>query len=270
VIRIIQNILRFISFSSFPIAAAALMMSIAYSTLLNEEVYFERALINGLATFIIYNLVQIIPFFYKEQVSQKALWFKKHLKVLIVLIFIALILLLPLVLRLNFFDLLNYLHLGGLCLLYEGPMKYTLRKLPYTKALVISYIWSMIIIMPQFYDNIYLPNFLYFLEFFFYIFALSLAFDYRDRLNDHSENIKTFVNIISAKQAKLLVITLYIISGLILIYLVGINIFSILSFLIHIIVLLLMNEKRGQLYYLLGIDGLMIIKSVLMLYSIIE
>lgn len=254
--------MQFIGYSSIPIALFAGVISLFYGKLLSESLDLIRFTLNTTATFIIYNLVQIIPIYTQKESSQKREWFKQHLTFLYVFFIICSIIILLTLRYLNFFDFLNYVHLAGLCLLYEGPFKYNLRKVPYLKSVLISYVWTMAIVAPYFYDNYNVPSFWWIAEFFIYIFSLCLAFDLRDRISDVKENIKTIVNKISFQNAKFLIYGLYLLSLIILISLIGFKLGIFIYFTIHTFILTNINENRKDLYYLFAVDGLIFFKAL--------
>lgn len=254
--------MQFIGYSSIPIALFAGVITLFYGQLLSESLDLIRFILNTTATFIIYNLVQIIPIYTQKESSQKREWFKQHLKTLYVLLALCSIIILFLLKYLNFFDFLNYAHLAGLCLLYEGPFKYNLRKIPYFKSILISYVWTMAIVAPYFYDNYLIPSPWWLAEFFIYIFSLCLAFDLRDRVSDIKENIKTVVNKINFQKAKYLIYGLYLLSLIILISLIGFRPGIFIYFTIHTFILTNINENRKDFYYLFAIDGLIFFKAL--------
>lgn len=254
--------MQFIGYSSIPIALFAGVISLYYGLVLSESLDLIRFTLNTCATFIIYNLVQIIPIYTQKESSQKREWFIRHLKTLYVLLVFCSIIILLLLKDLNFFDILNYVHLAGLCFLYEGPFKYNLRKIPYLKSILISYVWTMAIVTPYFYDNYIIPSPWWLAEFFIYMLSLCLAFDLRDRISDIRENIKTIVNKISFHKAKYLVYGLYLLSLIILISLIGFKTGIFIYFIIHTLILTNINENRKDLYYLFAIDGLIFFKAV--------
>jgi 4-hydroxybenzoate polyprenyltransferase len=258
--------MQFLTNSSILIAFFAGAITLFYSQLLSGSLDLIRFVLNTCATFIIYNLVQIIPIYTHQETSKRREWFKRNLKVLYFLLFVAALSIIGLLRYLDFYDILNYTHLIIICLIYEGPFKFSLRKIPYFKSILISYVWTLAIVAPHYYDNYIIPSPWWILEFFLYIFALCLAFDLRDRVCDVKENIKTIVNKISFYQAKYLIYSLYLLSLVILIALIGPTSGVFIYFVIHTLILTNINENKKDKFYLWAIDGLILIKSIVLWY----
>jgi hypothetical protein len=256
--------MQFLSYSSLPIALFAGAITLFYGQLLSESLDLIRALLNTLGTFIIYNLVQIIPIYTSPYQSYRKDWFKRNLKFIFPLLALASITIIGLLKYINLYDFLNYAHLALLCMFYEGPFKYNFRKIPYIKSILIAYVWTMAVVAPHYYDNFITPSLWYLVEFYLYLLALCLAFDMRDRRVDIVEGVKTFVNRVPYVYAKILIMGVFVLSSIILTLLMGFKWSLPLYVFIHLGILYAVNPKRHDYFYLWAVDGLIFIKSLML------
>lgn len=170
--------------------------------------------------------------------------------------------------KFNLFSFLIFLHLAVLLFFYQLPKKfYSLRKIPYLKAFLISYIWAFLIcliaIMPENFNQLSQKNHIeVFLEIYFFILGLTLLFDFRDKDDDLSNNIKTFANtkLANGNMIKVLSIVSFALSFIF----YDINLFiNYLPFVaLYLLVLVKLNSARKDLYYLAIVDSLMIAKGL--------
>jgi len=92
--------------------------------------------------------------------------------------------------------------------------------------------------------------------------ALTLPFDYRDQIQDKQEKIQTLPNIIGQKNTKYLILILY--TGLIASFLFNPTYLTQLPiYCLGFILTLFLDQKRGEFYYCLGIEGLLLLKMLI-------
>ena len=253
-----------LSESSLPIALSAFGITLYYSEMLTQNIDFIRGTINFCATFFIYNFAILSP---KLVHNPKA--FREN-KYQVSIGIISLFTLIPLIYCIQFIgilDLINYSHLFVLSLLYELPRKLKLRRLPYLKPFLISYIWTMAVVFPYYYDNIIVPSNIFIVEFFLFMLMLCLIFDFRDREIDTKENIKTFANMMEFKSFKRLTYALFTVSTFLTLFVfckTPLYLFNLIAIFMTIYKL---DHKKGYLYYLLIVDGLIFLRSLSLLYS---
>lgn len=257
-------ILQLFARSSLPIALAALSITLFYSQILTENIDLLKALFNFSATFIIYNFALYKKVFIQDPKAFLSSYFHRTL------LFIAFLCLIIMALVIKYFgalDLINYTHLFFLSLFYDAFEGVRLRKLPYFKPFLISYIWMMSILGTYYYDNIIVPSPVFAIEFFLFIFSLCLMFDYRDRKLDEADGIKNIVNKLSLKQFKVLLLIFFILSSVFSLCYFCFSYFLVLNLIAHLALIYFLNDKREALYYLLGVDGLIILRGLLFFYS---
>lgn len=246
-----------LSESSLPIAISAFGITIFYSEMLAQNSDILRALLNFCSTFFMYNLAILTP----KLLANQAEFFKSkyHLSLSLAALFV----LLPLIYCLRYLgalDIINYSHLFILSLLYELPGKYKLRSIAFFKPFLISYIWTMSVVAPYYYDNIISPSPIFIIEFFVFMMLLCLIFDYRDIETDEKEGIKTFANQIGLKGFKVILYTLFSLSTLLTLFVFCKTVFFILNIIAIFLVILKLDKNKSYFFYLIVVDGLILLR----------
>lgn len=254
--------LRPFVFSSLYIAIGAVSLSLFYQFTANS-IHVPRTLIIGLATFMAYNIVQIMPLFKRSPISERGQWIFRHRKPLWTCIGICLLLITVLSQFLILEDIVNFAHLLLLSLLYEGTVtKKGLRSIPFLKPFLISYVWAMSCAFPVFgfYANLAT------VECFFFIFSLCLLFDLRDIQDDSRQGIKTFATSYGTGVTKVLSTSSFLIALLLVLS------FSSVSYILlgvfssaGILAIYKSAKNTSDLYYLYVVDGLILTKLFLLL-----
>jgi 4-hydroxybenzoate polyprenyltransferase len=157
--------------------------------------------------------------------------------------------------------------------------KFNLRNTGWMKSFVIGFVWGgLVTIYPiMFYDMVHnipykigLTNFLLFSKNFMFITVLCIMFDIKDYATDYNRNLKTFVVRVGLRKTIFYIIIPLTIIGLItfLIYATSLNfpflriLINVIPFILLIIVAYSMHQRKGILYYLAIIDGLMLVKAI--------
>jgi len=170
----------------------------------------------------------------------------------------------------SFRSLLFISHLGIISILYVLPVKYenryySLRMIPLAKIFFLSYVWASMTVIVPFFDQGGLGDIKViqlFLERFMFVFALTIPFDVRDLLRDKKEALKTLpmsIGICRSLQ----------ISRVFLIFFVGISFITdgisyvsltrIICAVIGFVLLDKISLKNKENFYLIGLDGLLIL-----------
>jgi len=129
------------------------------------------------------------------------------------------------------------------------------------KIILIALSWAAVTVLIPAYlneDSSANDTWVLFILNFIYIFALVIPFDIRDLDFDESEK-KTIPQLIGMKAAKYTAIILLIICGGLSFVLLKEAIFLVPVYLVSIIVLFQVNDKRKELFYACGIDGLILL-----------
>jgi 4-hydroxybenzoate polyprenyltransferase len=175
---------------------------------------------------------------------------------------------------------LFFVHLAVISLAYYfsfeiGSAKFTpLRKIPLLKAFVISYVWAgSSVLLPALRNSISIVSsevLQIFIERYFFLFALAIMFDIRDLSADH-KNIRTIPGLVGSFKTKVLSFLLLFVAT-ILVLLDYKNPYLICAFVISFLVAAFFIYKAktdsGEYYFLLLVDGSMILQFLLVLLSL--
>ncbi|MBX9853751.1 MAG: hypothetical protein K2X86_18560 [Cytophagaceae bacterium] len=178
----------------------------------------------------------------------------------------------------SLYEILYLFHLGIISILYVVPLKFnkidlnfSLRKVPLTKIFLLAYVWASV--------TAYFPcmilgetdfsSFSLFLERFFFILALAIPFDIRDYRSDKENKLLTIPTIFGVQWSKTL-------SGIFFGFFICLSTFRhgldfitlsrIVSSVLAFILILKINEKVRESYYLFCIDGIMIIHFIFLVF----
>jgi 4-hydroxybenzoate polyprenyltransferase len=162
----------------------------------------------------------------------------------------------------TFYELLYFSPLLAITLFYAVKVfSLSLRDIPFMKIILIALSWAAVTVLIPAYlneDSSANDTWVLFILNFIYIFALVIPFDIRDLDFDESEK-KTIPQLIGMKAAKYTAIILLIICGGLSFVLLKEAIFLVPVYLVSIIVLFQVNDKRKELFYACGIDGLILL-----------
>jgi hypothetical protein len=162
----------------------------------------------------------------------------------------------------SFYELLYFSPLIVIALFYSVEMfSKSLRDIPFIKIILIAFSWAAVTVLIPAYINeefsaydtwsLFIINFIY-------IFALVIPFDIRDLNYDEPEK-KTIPQLIGMKAAKHTAIILLNICGLLSFALLKEAVFLVPVYVVSIIVLFQIDDKRKELFYACGIDGLILL-----------
>jgi len=267
----ISRSLQILTYSSLFISLCTSMFFQFYAKCQGRNFTWKESLFIFLATFISYSFVQVANSSFKEMSFDRPKFLLKHRKLFLKLLVLASFLLLALTFQLSISSLILLSHLGVLVLLYETLFfkNIGLRKVPFLKPFIISYIWAMAIAVFEpkgFHLSFTSLSFLSFIDCFLFIFSLTILFDLRDTQRDLSSGLKTF----STQFSRRFVLTFSFFLFFLSLYTHSLLRGAIHNSLITIIILLvsflslLPRLKSGahDYYFLIGIDGLILIKSI--------
>lgn len=261
----------FFSYSSLFISICALSLAFFYSTSFEIETNIYRYIVIFCGTLASYTGVQLIPINKNKANSARSLWIKENKIILYSLILASIFAIIASLKHLESFDLLNFAHLFIIVLFYEKIFlnEKELRKIPYLKPFIISYVWACVCTAPQIILTINEPNYLIWGECFLFILGLTIPFDIRDIEADHIDGVKTLATRFSVKTVKLLSFIIFITA----LYMqfsyihptlknIAITIF-IGSFYLLILSKVWPNQKEHIFLY--GLDGIIILKILYLL-----
>lgn len=159
-------------------------------------------------------------------------------------------------------------------------VSYSLRNIGWLKPFIIGFVWAgLVTVYPFLFYHInhelnYVPDWtgaFLFVKNFMFITVLCILFDIKDYAADHNRQLKTFVvNAGLRKTIFLIVIPLCVLGLTSYLFYAGIRQFSfirmsmnIIPFLLLITVAYSLHRRKSIFYYLIVIDGLMMVKALL-------
>ena len=254
-----KRLLNFVVFSNIWISLGAVGVTLTTFLFVNIVLDYYFLSLVFFATLFAYNL-QNLAFrdSFKER-SNQTLWIKTNYNLLKWITFFSFLTCLFLsIFLMNFFLLI--ISFPFLCLVFfyrnNFSEKIQLRDIPFLKILIISICWSFTCaILPQLIFNHSLDWKIIFIIF-FYILAITIPFDLRDMFLDNSK-ISTVPQLLGAKYS-------YIISHLIIVglffYAFSYNFFGVCGFMVLTSLVLIPSiNRKKEFYYLIILDGLLII-----------
>lgn len=261
--------IQFISYSGLFISVCAVCYHLFYTHLLNETFVVHKSLLIFFSTLISYISVQLIPIYKTNVFHPRQIWFQKNKRILWFLVCLSFIVISICSFYLTLEEFLNYAHLFVIVLFYEKVLtrKNELRKIPYIKPFLISYVWACMATLNSSFahESFYLLM----TESFLFILALTIPFDIRDTEHDQKQNLITLVHLLGERSVKFLCLFFYLGSQVILFQYVEIEVTTVFSAIImwSFYVFLLMKSQSNQhdYYFLYGIDSLIIFKLLLLL-----
>lgn len=157
--------------------------------------------------------------------------------------------------------------------------RFNLRKIGWLKPFIIGFVWAGLVnIYPMVFYNIeheltYVPNWigvLLFIKNFMFVTVLCIMFDIKDYAADHNHQLKTFVVKAGLRKTIFLILIPLSLLGLTSFVIFALarhfNAFRILMnvipFLLLIGVAYSMHRRKSIFYYLIVIDGLMLVKAI--------
>ena len=266
-----NNFLHFITHSSIFIAICATSLSYFYTHITFTEINYYRLSTIFFATLLSYIGVQLIPISKNLIHNYRSLWIKKNKIILIALMISSIIGITSSVKHLSDFDILNFSHLFIIVLFYEKIFldEKELRKIPYIKPFLISYIWACACSAPQVFLNKNDPNLFILIESYFFILALTIPFDIRDIESDNLDGLKTLATKFTVSSVKRLSFFFFLLSSILQFLYLQVSLKNLtLTTIILVIYMLILsrvwpNQKEG--YFLLGLDGIILLKLLYLL-----
>lgn len=157
--------------------------------------------------------------------------------------------------------------------------KYNLRSIGWLKPFVIGFIWAGIVtVYPVIFQDIIKPghhalnwiSIFLFIKNFMFISVLCIMFDIKDYAMDYNARLKTFVVNVGLRKTIFQIIIPLCITGLASFLFYGVQRgfglmklgLNVIPFLLLIIVAYSLHNRRSVLYYLIIIDGLMLVKAI--------
>lgn len=283
----IRNLTRFILFSNVWVALTTSFLIKQTLILLNYQgSCTPYTVLVFCATLVLYNFERV---FLSGNISAKSdsvrhQWIAKYRKGIIIIIILAGLGGIFVIPFLSFFIGYLFIPAAIISLAYFLPVT-NLKSVPLLKAFIVALVWSVItaaipsLIVEHLTHSVYKLSILFnyrhsliFWHRFFFILPLAIAFDIRDVAIDIKMGVKSIPVIYGIRKAILVSIISLLICFLITLVQLFYGLLSLpnlialsLSLLIAMVMLLMTNKPRHEYYYVLGIDGLMLLQPLFVL-----
>jgi hypothetical protein len=263
-----SEFLQILTYSSLFVSLCATNLYHFYLEHNQQQVnYYQHIFIFG-ATLFAYNIVQLNNGNFINYTIDRPKFLQNYRDEIIKLLWVISFILVCLCFFLPLKTLFWYAHLGLLVLLYETFFikNISLRRIPFLKPFIISYIWAGAISISSFEVLAMDSNLsLSYLDCFLFIFSLTILFDLRDADRDIQTGIKTISTHFSRKTVLTMSSLVFLLSLLTHFYLttndsynwIGLSLLAI----IYLSLLPKLRTSAHDFYFLLGIDGLILIKG---------
>ena len=296
-----KKILEFIFFGNIFYALCVVAMTVESSLfqgfLINNLYYY---IIAFCITIIYYTQSYQIIFTYPKKKSSVVLsqnkrlqWFRRNKKVLfyvqIILFVTACLAIYKIFFKEEIFLHIRYGHWVLLMILlmaavfYYGnilfPQKNISLRRGLIKPFIIGLVWAgAVVLLPAITKEIFLGNVVFslktlfsFIDYFLFVSILAIVFDIKDYKDDYNAELKTFVvKLGKVKSLKLIVIPLCVVYSVFCLLMIIVLKLSIQHLFYHLTIVVCtlaivysIIQKKNILYYLIAIDGLMLLKAIM-------
>ncbi len=264
--NIFYRLIVFIAYSNVFISICAASVVWYTHLVFKEELHAGILWITFGCTFVLYNTQQLfLSFLTVRKTSEYEKWLSKNALLLALMAAVAISEIYPLFTSTLRF-LLTYAAAAAISLLYFLPFS-NLRAIPFLKSFIIGIVWVFICVMaPIDTAKFDMQNTFFWTSQLLFITALCVLFNIRDMEHDHKAGTYTVPVLYGASMAK--IFTVLLLSG-----------YAVLSYLaiprmeglcVTLIVFLASclftwgsSSKKHSFYYLYGVDGLILLQSIL-------
>jgi len=275
--KIAKEAFQFVIYSHFFVALIAFFLTLQTYTLFKEKLSafdLGYCIFAFTGTYWLYGLQRFYQLhtLKSNNLTNRLLWFSKN-KVMIVILGLVFLGYCKSFIIHEFhtyiFYLLPFLLIAFLYFL--PPLK--LRKITFFKPFLLAIVWSGVCcFLPYLLNNLHFEIYSDKSYFFYlaaqtaFIIGLSILFDINDLEKDKEEFTKTFAVALGIKQNKIIA-SLFILIYTLLMGIIFCNSKMILALIIttllSVTLILFLNKNRKEYYFLIGVDGLLLLQSVL-------
>jgi 4-hydroxybenzoate polyprenyltransferase len=162
------------------------------------------------------------------------------------------------------------IHLGIITFLYVNPFGFTVRRFPFLKIFLLSYVWSAATVwIPVIEAGVEyeLAVLNLFIERFLFIFALAIPFDIRDIKPDSNNNLLTIPSYFGIKKSKFLILIIIALFITLSFFHYGndfIFYFRAISTGLCLIIIVCLDDFVNDFFYMFFIDGIMVVNFLLL------
>lgn len=235
-----------------------------YALLLKKDFFLTTPLLVFALTFLAYNFLRLVSIQRRDQSTQslKRWYLKNKLSLILISLFLIPIVILGL-LDLNNYQLLIIFAGFMFVILYERFFfkKYSLRTLPYLKPVIIAITWALVCVGLHI-DKLTTEEIFIFIDAVFFIFILSLLFDYKDLEADRELMTKSILSLNSFINRDIFFIGLALSYLIFFFFFITSDHWIIFSFgLLSLLILALRTTKKTILFCFIA-DGIVLYKAL--------
>lgn len=276
---LIQKTRDFILFGNWFVSLCAATMVVQTYILTGTPLSIPYVVFVFCSTLFLYNFqrVTLSPLYIKTTEHSRHEWILNNRNTISYIYKIALIIALASAYFISRKLLFTSAILGIISILYFIP-GIQLRKLPGVKALVVAIVWAIVsVYVPTMSERFLIDNSTtsYMLvERTLFILSLCIVFNIRDIAHDRLSGVQTLPTLAGVKISKAVAVVSLLVSGIfsVIIYwqgaYTGKSLAAMLTSLtITILLVLKCSEKSSEYYYLFGIDGMMLLQTLLIYFS---
>lgn len=270
---VLNRIIRIYIYGYWHIALCAFVLYIGVDLFKNNSIDYNTGLHIFASTFFIYNLHRFVSVSKMGSVKKDRYnYMSLHMaSAKYLLLFSGLISLY------TFFYLITSVQIAILIAAFISigyilPIVFRkrLRDLGKLKIILISIVWALLPVFPFLTSSNYDIVFYIFLEHFFFIFALTIPFDFRDRSLDERTQVSNLANQMGVKRLNFILACALLCSIILagVIYMKGVYHFNlfvglICFYLIQYVISRDLEQDHSRWYYLFILDGFILIKGLL-------
>lgn len=273
-VSIFKSYIGSLVFSHVYISFAAVALHIAGNNLLGKLSPKPTYLLMVFcSTFLAYNFHRIVskPVATNSVFPEKERWFLNNYSTMVVLFGLAIVsLLIVFLFYLDLPSILFLLHLSIISIFYNLPDKFLspklrLRKIPLLKVILVGYSWGALsVVLPALHLQISILSsevIFLFISHAALIIALTIPFDFRDLEDDLQKNLITLPLLVGILPSKIVAI-LFAFLSIVLAQSHTLNLFYYLTIVLLLVLIVLSNYNRSELYFSLGLDGIIFLYSL--------
>jgi len=263
--NIFYKALSFLARSNFFIAVCAASATAFSQALFLQKISLVNVWIIFGTTFVLYNVQQLyLGYITLKSIAEKKKWAEKN-KVILQLTFLMFVSEIYPVYKSSPQFLFTYVVAGIISLLYFLPYS-NLRSVPFLKSFIVGLVWTLICVVAPLEPSLISRELLAFsLAQLFFITALCILFNIRDTEEDRAAGTFTIPVLYGPRIAKLFALALllgYLVASLFAEATILFGVFSAFIFLLSCLFTAWSSPKKHSFYYLFGVDGLILIQSI--------
>lgn len=269
----IKKVLKILAYGNIWISLGAASLTLHSFFIFNWELDFLFLLMVFFATLASYNFQRVIRLPHIS--NERHAWVFGQKNVLWIVVVCSLIIASIIFLYLfSWFDLLYVsplLLIGAfyaLKFISKNGKGKALRDIPFIKIVLIGLSWGAVAVLLPAYLNegLSVEVWQLFSITILYVFGITIPFDIRDLHYDEAEK-KTIPQLVGVQNSKIIAMLLIIIAGLLYLFWFTETWYVLFVYMVSIVIIAFTNERRSELFFLLVVDGLLLLFPLLSCFN---